>query len=76
MGRNTPFDRLERLLGRFHGRYRPLFVCHNNPDPDSLASAYALMHVVEKRLSIQGVIGYGGIVGRAENRALMRYLGR
>jgi nanoRNase/pAp phosphatase (c-di-AMP/oligoRNAs hydrolase) len=75
VGRTTPQARLEKFLEVLHGRHRPLFVCHNNPDPDSLASSFALRFIVEKLLGIQSVIGYAGIIGRAENRALVRYLG-
>ncbi len=51
---------------------RLLIVMHNNPDPDSMASALALRTLVKKRTNSRVSIGYEGIVGRAENRALVK----
>lgn len=51
---------------------RLLIVMHNNPDPDSMASALALRAFVKKRSNSRVSIGYEGIVGRAENRALVK----
>jgi nanoRNase/pAp phosphatase (c-di-AMP/oligoRNAs hydrolase) len=48
---------------------------HDNPDPDALASAAALRFLVNKaREEKDVIIALGGIVGRAENRAMLRYL--
>lgn len=49
-----------------------LVVTHDNPDPDSLASAYGLHALFQHHLGRPTTIGYGGIIGRAENRALVR----
>jgi nanoRNase/pAp phosphatase (c-di-AMP/oligoRNAs hydrolase) len=51
-----------------------LILPHNNPDPDAIASAVALRHLLMEGLNVQSTIAYQGIVGRAENRALVRYL--
>lgn len=64
--------RLKRLLRAFRGRKRVLVLTHDYPDPDSMASAVALKRLVERRLSIEVEIGFGGIVGRAENRAMVK----
>ncbi len=53
-----------------------LILPHNNPDPDSIASAAALHYLLEQKLGIEARIAYGGIIGRAENRALVNYLKR
>jgi nanoRNase/pAp phosphatase (c-di-AMP/oligoRNAs hydrolase) len=45
---------------------------HDYPDPDAIASALALARLFERRLKCVADIGYGGIVGRAENRALVK----
>jgi nanoRNase/pAp phosphatase (c-di-AMP/oligoRNAs hydrolase) len=49
-------------------------VVHNNPDPDALASALALRYYLGRlgylRVRIHGL----GLVGRAENKAMMRNL--
>ena len=47
---------------------------HDNPDPDALASAAALKHIVTTLLKKEAHIALGGIVGRAENRAMLTYL--
>jgi nanoRNase/pAp phosphatase (c-di-AMP/oligoRNAs hydrolase) len=53
-----------------------LVLPHNDPDPDAIASALALQHLLVEALNVESTIAYQGIVGRAENRALVRYLGR
>jgi nanoRNase/pAp phosphatase (c-di-AMP/oligoRNAs hydrolase) len=47
---------------------------HDNPDPDALASAATLRYVAKTLIGKDAVIGLGGFVGRAENRAMVRYL--
>jgi nanoRNase/pAp phosphatase (c-di-AMP/oligoRNAs hydrolase) len=64
-----------RLLARLaRGRKRGLILTHDNPDPDSLASAVALAFLFEQTAGVPCDIGYGGIVGRAENTAMIRVL--
>jgi len=53
----------------------PLYVLpHDNPDPDALASAAALQYLAASLLRRDAQILLGGIVGRAENRAMLTYL--
>ena len=47
---------------------------HDNPDPDAMASAAALKYLAGKLLEKPAHIALGGIVGRAENRAMRTYL--
>ena len=47
---------------------------HDNPDPDSMASAVTLKYLAHRFLEKDAYIALGGIVGRAENRAMVRYL--
>ncbi len=51
-----------------------LFV-HNHPDPDALASAYGLRYYLAKSgfPRVKGVF-YSGLIGRAENREMIRLL--
>lgn len=47
---------------------------HDNPDPDSLASAATLSYLLRHLAKRDSMIALGGIVGRAENRAMLTYL--
>lgn len=47
---------------------------HDNPDPDALASAAALRFLAKELVERDATIALGGYVGRAENRAMVRYL--
>ena len=67
---------LEGLLKAVKGTDNILILPHNNPDPDAIASAVALQHLIEKLLEIKSNIVYQGIIGRAENKALVNFLGR
>jgi nanoRNase/pAp phosphatase (c-di-AMP/oligoRNAs hydrolase) len=53
---------------------RLLILTHDNPDPDSLSSAATLRYILAKKFKIRSKIVYGGIVGRAENRAMVQRL--
>ena len=68
-------ERLELLFRAVAGAGSVLILPHNDPDPDAIASAIALRHLLAERLGIGGHIAYKGIIGRAENKALVRYLG-
>lgn len=69
-------ERLEQLLEAVGDARSALILPHNDPDPDAIASAVALRHLFAEKLGLQGHIAYRGIIGRAENKALVRYLGR
>ncbi|MCS6914531.1 MAG: DHH family phosphoesterase [Myxococcales bacterium] len=57
-----------------NGRPKALILTHDNPDPDSLAAAMGLERLLIRE-GIAPVIGTGGIIGRAQNRAMVRELG-
>jgi nanoRNase/pAp phosphatase (c-di-AMP/oligoRNAs hydrolase) len=65
---------LGELLQVLEGPAPLIILPHDNPDPDSLASAAALKYLAQKLLDKDAVIAQGGIVGRAENRAMLTYL--
>jgi nanoRNase/pAp phosphatase (c-di-AMP/oligoRNAs hydrolase) len=67
-------QKLERLQATAKGRRRALILTHDNPDPDSLAAAAALGHLLERRAGLDARVGYGGIIGRAENIAFVKVL--
>jgi len=70
-----PKERVERLKATFAGAERVAILSHDNPDPDALASAFALRAVLEHTNEIECKVVYAGLVGRAENRAMIRELG-
>ena len=54
---------------------RPVgLVVHNNPDPDSLASAMALKFLLSRKGFRGTRIFYEGLIGRAENQAMLSNL--
>ncbi len=65
---------LKSLLAAVDGINHIAILPHNNPDPDAIACAVALRHLLVEKLGVESDIYYQGIVGRAENRALLRYL--
>ncbi|MEE9206956.1 MAG: DHH family phosphoesterase [Gemmatimonadota bacterium] len=67
--------RLSELLRAVEGTDRVYVLTHDNPDPDGIASSAALAYLLEHVAGKQTSVLFGGIVGRAENRALMDELG-
>jgi nanoRNase/pAp phosphatase (c-di-AMP/oligoRNAs hydrolase) len=47
---------------------------HDNHDTDALASAATLRFIAKTLAGKDAAIALGGFVGRAENRAMVRYL--
>jgi len=54
---------------------RVLLLTHPNPDPDAIASAFGLRHLIKERRQALGTIGYWGVVGRKENATMLDLLG-
>ena len=50
-----------------------LIVCHDNPDPDSLASALAMKHLCDS-LGHTSTIIHGGMIEHQQNRAMVKLL--
>lgn len=66
--------RLAELKKVLEGGGQMLILTHDNPDPDALASAFALLKLSEAFDGLAARIGFGGFVGRAENRTMVREL--
>ncbi len=66
--------KVERLAKLCAGRKRGLVLPHDNPDPDSMASAWALKVLLTEKLGVPTDLAYGGIIGRAENSAFVKVL--
>jgi len=64
-------EQMDEVVGRYSSL---IIVTHDNPDPDSLAGAAVLGRILGERTGIDCRIGYGGLIGRAENRAMVKYL--
>ncbi|MBO06913.1 MAG: hypothetical protein CL478_01335, partial [Acidobacteria bacterium] len=67
-------ERVENLAAAFDGCKHALILTHDNPDPDALASAFALANALSHLTGIDCEVGYAGIIGRAENRAMLHEL--
>ncbi len=65
--------RLERLRGVCEGAKDVLVIIYANPDPDALASALAIKHLLETKERVVS-IGYTGAIGRPENASMIRRL--
>lgn len=76
--RESPFansvEAVEALLQTLREFSSILIVTHDDPDPDSIASALALAYLLEQRQGMSTTLAYGGIIGRAENKAMVRLL--
>lgn len=67
-------DLSERLIDWVRGKGRVLIVAHDNPDPDSLAAAFALRHLLLIKTGQEATVAFGGVIGRSENQAMVREL--
>jgi nanoRNase/pAp phosphatase (c-di-AMP/oligoRNAs hydrolase) len=76
MAHNTrKSDTLLKFLATEKTRLSPLLVLtHDFPDPDALASAWALQYIAQNRFGIRTRIAYGGVIGRYENKEMSRRL--
>lgn len=68
------FD-LAGALDGLRGTSRLLICPHDDPDPDALAAAWALSILLEQEIGCETTLAFEGIIGRAENRAMVRTLG-
>jgi nanoRNase/pAp phosphatase (c-di-AMP/oligoRNAs hydrolase) len=68
------FD-VAKAMSALGARKAALIYMHDNPDPDALAAALGLGRLFEQHLGTAVTLGHGGIVGRAQNRAMVDSLG-
>jgi nanoRNase/pAp phosphatase (c-di-AMP/oligoRNAs hydrolase) len=68
-------EALIALMERRSSSGRWLVLTHDNPDPDSIAAAATLSRLLRQRFKHRVTTAYGGIIGRAENREMVRVLG-
>jgi nanoRNase/pAp phosphatase (c-di-AMP/oligoRNAs hydrolase) len=77
MGREFPGDldqRISELRQQVSGASSILLLTHDYPDPDCIASAYGISYLLAFWGHANSIISFGGFVGRAENRAMIRFL--
>lgn len=67
-------EKLRQIRSVLQGRKCMLIVMQDNPDPDAIASSVALRELSIALAAVPACIAHGGIIGRAENRAIVRYL--
>lgn len=67
-------EKFDELLALPLDQGRLLVLTHDNPDPDSIASAAAMRHLLSHTRGIDAAVAYSGIIGRAENRAMVEQL--
>lgn len=67
-------ERLHRIGEAIGQAKRVIVLTHNNPDPDSVSAAAALALIIQNKFKVPARVKYTGIVGRAENRAMIRQL--
>lgn len=65
---------LNETLDRIQPEDRVAILTHNNPDPDAIAAAFGLARLIEHLRGCRPELLYGGIVGRASNRSMVRLL--
>lgn len=63
-----------KKLKKIVGKGPVLITTHHNPDPDGLASGIGIAFLLQKAWNISSRLVYTGIVARAENRAMLKYL--
>ena len=56
------------------GKGTILIVTHDHPDPDALAAAFALQHLIHVKTGQQATVAFGGVIGRSENIVMVRQL--
>jgi nanoRNase/pAp phosphatase (c-di-AMP/oligoRNAs hydrolase) len=64
----------DRLLAALAEYEQVLVIMHDNPDPDAIASAWAVSVLVEEKLGLPVRIVAGGAIVRAENRHMVDLL--
>ena len=65
----------DRLLHLLSDHEQILIVMHDNPDPDAIASAWAVQTLIEAKLQRASRLVAGGAIVRAENRHMVDLLG-
>lgn len=63
------------IIEWLRGKGSILIVTHDHPDPDALAAAFALQHLILVKTGQGATIAFGGVIGRRENLVMVSELG-
>jgi nanoRNase/pAp phosphatase (c-di-AMP/oligoRNAs hydrolase) len=63
---------IDQILEDVKPKRKVLILTHNNPDPDTIAAAQGIKFILSRKLKKRCTIAYHGLVGRAENRELVK----
>lgn len=63
---------INKLLDAVKSKRKILIQTHNNPDPDTIAAAFGLKNILSTTLKKRVTIAYMGIIGRTENKEMVR----
>jgi nanoRNase/pAp phosphatase (c-di-AMP/oligoRNAs hydrolase) len=66
--------KFRRLVELLKGKSKLLIVLQDNPDPDAIGAASAIRKIANSVAGMKCTFVYGGVIGRGENRAMVRYL--
>lgn len=72
--RSKSLRKSDRFLRALRDHPRVLVVAHDNPDPDAIASTWAVKHLIDETLDLPTRCLAGGAVVRAENRLMLELL--
>jgi nanoRNase/pAp phosphatase (c-di-AMP/oligoRNAs hydrolase) len=62
------------IIEWLRGKGSILIVTHDHPDPDALAAAFALQHLILVKTVQEATIAFGGVIGRRENLVMVSEL--
>lgn len=62
------------IIEWLRGKGSILIVTHDHPDPDALAAAFALQHLILIKTGQKATITFGGVIGRRENLVMVKEL--
>ena len=62
------------IIEWLRGKGAILIVTHDHPDPDALAAAFALQHLILVKTGQKATITFGGVIGRRENLVMVKQL--
>lgn len=72
--KNLSEKHVNQLVKTLESARSLLILTHGNPDPDSIASAFAIKHLVSSLTGCRVRIAYSGVIGRMENRIMIDQL--